>query len=230
MGSKARIAKDLLSIILRGRVDAQYYIEPFAGGMNMIQYVSGNRIANDINYYLIEMFKSLVSGWIPPKNISKEFYKECRDLKHPAHITGYVGFNCSYSGKWFGGYAGQCETKDGIRDYQLEAYNNIMIQVPKLYDVIFENKEYFDLCIPDNSIIYCDPPYQNTTCYKDKFEHVKFWNWCRDMKHKGHDVYVSEYEAPSDFICIYTKQMKSSLSANGKSGYNKTSYEKLFTL
>ena len=32
----------------------------------------------------------------------------------------------------------------------------------------------------------------------------------------------------NDFICIWEKEVKSSLSANGKSGGNKNSIEKLF--
>ena len=35
---------------------------------------------------------------------------------------------------------------------------------------------------------------------------------------------------PSDFICIWEKEVKSSLSANGKIGGSKNSVEKLFTL
>jgi DNA adenine methylase len=33
---------------------------------------------------------------------------------------------------------------------------------------------------------------------------------------------------PNDFECIWEKELKSSLSANGKSGGNKNSVEKLF--
>lgn len=32
MGGKNRFAKELLPIILKDRVDGQYYVEPFAGG------------------------------------------------------------------------------------------------------------------------------------------------------------------------------------------------------
>jgi len=55
MGSKQRFLNGILPIILQGRENNQYYVEPFAGGMNVICEVSGNRIANDKNHYLIEM-------------------------------------------------------------------------------------------------------------------------------------------------------------------------------
>lgn len=95
--------------------------------------------------------------------------------------------------------------------------------------VIFQNKPYYELELPPNSIVYCDPPYDGTSKYKvDNFDHEMFWQWCREMATKGHTLFVSEYEAPDDFECVWQKEAKSSLSANGKIGGNKLSVEKLF--
>lgn len=44
MGSKRRIAKDILPIILENRTPEQFYVEPFVGGANMIDKVQGKRI------------------------------------------------------------------------------------------------------------------------------------------------------------------------------------------
>lgn len=233
MGSKNRFAKEILPIILKDRKENQWYVEPFCGGCNLIDKVNGNRIANDINFYLIKMWIKLQEGWIPKKDISREEYNRIRDNKddYDPWFVGYVGFNCSYSGKWFGGYAGKTKTKLGtIRDYQAEAYNNIMNQVPNLQGIQFNNKSYLDLNIPENSIIYCDIPYQGTTEYKDGFNYSVFYNWVRQMKLIGHEIFISEYNMPDDFKCIWQKQVSSSLSANGKCGGNKLSIEKLFTL
>lgn len=79
MGSKARIAKDLLPIILKDRLERQYYVEPFCGGCNIMDKVDGNRIANDSNSYLISMWKSLTTGWKPPLIIERDFYNEVRN-------------------------------------------------------------------------------------------------------------------------------------------------------
>lgn len=107
----------------------------------------------------------------------------------------------------------------------------MLIQIEKLKNVIFINKDYKNLDIPSNSLIYCDPPYQNTSAYKnvEDFNHKEFWQWCRDKVKEGHIVFVSEYNAPEDFYCIWEKEIGSSLSANGKSGGRKQSIEKLFT-
>jgi DNA adenine methylase len=231
MGSKARFAKPLLEIMLKDRQDDQYYIEPFCGGCNVIDKVTGPRIANDINSYLIEMWKYLVyKKFIPPDNINRDIYNIIRNDKEkfPKHVVGWVGFNCSYSGKFFGGFAGQVKTKLGtVRDYQKEAVKNVLKQVEKLKGTEFYSGNYWDIKIPNNSIIYCDIPYKGTTKYANEFDHGVFWDWARLIS-KNNKVYVSEYEAPDDFECVWSKQAKSSLSANGKCGGNKNSTEKLF--
>lgn len=235
MGSKARFTKEILPIILKDRKPEQWYVEPFAGGMNMIDKVDGLRLANDINHYLIEFWKkATTTDWMPKYDYTKEEYKFIQKNKdiNPAE-TGYVGICCSYSGKWFGRYAGVSNTKQGIRDYRKEAWDNVMKQIPNLKGVVFKSGSYESLELPINSIVYCDIPYQGTYSevegYSCKtFDYDKFWNWVRYISKQGHSVFVSEYNAPADFECVWQKDAKSSLSANGKIGGNKVSVEKLF--
>jgi len=240
MGSKARFAKHILPIILDGQDESQWYVEPFCGGMNMIDKVQGKRIANDNNKYLIELWKGLILDLDRPTDISKEYYSDVRtsynenDGRYSDFIIGWVGFVASANGRFFeGGYSGVSNTKTGkVRDYIDESIRNINKQAPSLNDVIFSNVDYRELVIPYNSIIYCDIPYQGTKQYSTSknFDHDEFWNWARNMSKYGHTVYVSEYNAPDDFICVWEKETKSSLSANGVSGGNKESVERLFTL
>lgn len=226
MGSKNRHAKYLLPIILKERKNDQWYVEPFAGGFNMIDKVEGNRIANDINFYLIELFKAIQNDWIPPTNISETEYLNIRTDKHkyPNYLVGFVGFGCSYSGKWFGGYARGNTNKGTPRNYCNESKRNILKQANKIRSIIIKNKPYLELEIPSNSIIYCDPPYDGVTKYKDNFNHKEFWEWCRD-KAKQHSVFVSEYNAPNDFECIWGKKVNNSLT---KQTGSKQGIEKLF--
>lgn len=230
MGSKNRFAKELLPIILKDRTHEQWYIEPMVGGANIIDKVDGNRLGSDFNEYLTEMWLALTSGWTPKEHYTKDEYIDIKNNKenYPKYLVGYVGINCSYSGKWFGGYAGITQTKGGVRDYQIEAFKNVTKQLKNLRDVVFQYSDYKNLRIPKNSVIYCDPPYEGTTKYKDDFNHTEFWEWCRTKAKEGHKVFVSEYNAPKDFKCVWEKQVKSSLSANGKIGGNKISTEKLF--
>ncbi len=241
MGSKARFTKEILPIILKDRKTEQWYVEPFAGGMNVICEVKGNRLANDKNHHLIEMWKWVVNNGVPIKSdeITKELYDFARDIYNGREektlsdaIVGWIGWMGSANGRFFdGGYSGKSNTKIGtVRDYIKEAISNIEKQLPKMIGVQFESKDYTELEIPANSIIYCDIPYQGTKQYSTSkdFNHSNFWNWCREKAKQGHTIFVSEYNAPTDFECVWQKEAKSSLSANGKIGGSKLSVEKLF--
>lgn len=227
MGSKARLSAKILEVM---DVSGRDYVEPFTGGMNMIAAVDGanSRHANEINKYVVAMFEALVSGWVPP-HITREDYSRLRMLMGDDHVIGWAGIACSYSGKWFGGYAGVVETKQGVRDYQKEALNNALKQAEKLQGVSFSSCCYRDLEIPDGSLVYCDPPHAGTTGYKDSFDSVSFWRWAKRTS-RYCDVYVSEYTAPDFATEILSMPVKSSLSANGVSGGSKASVEKLFKL
>lgn len=65
LGSKNRIAKHILPIILKDRKVDQWYVEPFVGGCNIIDKVKGFRLGNDSHYYLIELWKALQLGYPP---------------------------------------------------------------------------------------------------------------------------------------------------------------------
>jgi len=226
MGSKNRIAKDILPIILLGRKPDQWYVEPFCGGCNIIDKVTGNRMANDINSYLIACAEALSNGWLPDKNITQEMYEDIKNNidKYEPRLVGYVGFQLSYGAMWFSSYR-----KDNIgkRNYSSEAYRHVLNQAKNLKGIKFSNLSYLELRIPNESIIYCDPPYKNTSEYKaniDQFDHDVFWAWCRSKSADGHQVYISEYNAPDDFECIWSKKISSNLTKN------KQATEKLFRL
>lgn len=228
IGSKARYAKYILPLILENRKTNQFYVEPFVGGANLIDKIDGCRIGADINYYLIKLFQAIQNNWIPPEDISEEQYKHIRDNKdlYSPELVAFVGMGCSYSGKWFGGYARGDNDKGVQRNYAKESKHNLLSQKSGILGVNFVCSEYNQLIIPENSIIYCDPPYANTTKYKDSFDNDAFWKWCDNMAENGHSVFVSEYTAPSHWDCIWEKTVCSSLT---KDTGNKTAIERLFT-
>lgn len=165
--------------------------------------------------------------------IDKDQYYAIKNNKdnYTHWLVGHAGINASYSGKWFGGYAGKVKTSGGLRDYMQEAIDNCREQSGKLAGVTFVACDYRDLAFDaENSVIYCDPPYRETTGYASSFDHDSFYEWCRDKRDAGALVLVSEYDMPSDFECIFEVAVKSSLSANGNSGGSKRSTEKLFRL
>ena len=107
VGSKTRIAKDLLSIILPYRGN-RTWVEPFVGGGNMIDKVTGQRIGADANHYAIEALISIRDHLdeLPRNNqeFTEEDYKSLRHSDNYKH-KGYAGFAFSYGAKWLGGWS-----------------------------------------------------------------------------------------------------------------------------
>ena len=79
MGSKNRIAKDILPIVLENRQPDQWYVEPFVGGANSIDKVDGKRIGSDLNKYIISTWKGRQNESIKPIEIPKESYDIARN-------------------------------------------------------------------------------------------------------------------------------------------------------
>jgi len=230
MGSKARIAKHILPIILKDRIEDQHYVEPFVGGGNMIEKVVGPRTGADSDHFVIgalSMIRDDVDS-IPKNNLefTEYDYKKCKagDDAYSAPLRGYAGFAFSFGAIWFSNWAKSVTSKKVPRDHVAEQYRAAIKQNPKLQGCELVVSSYLALEIPENSIIYCDPPYAGTTKYKDDFNHEVFWEWCREKVTEGHKVFVSEYNAPDDFTCVWEKEITSGLHVNT----TKKGVEKLF--
>ena len=232
MGSKNRISKYISPIIQSYINDnTNCYIEPFVGGANMIDKIQcKKRIGCDLHKQLIELLKyTRDKSDTFPLHISEEEYKQVKNNKNKYEdwYLGLVGFCGSNSAKYFNGYARGKDT----RDRPNEAIRNLKKQAPNLKGIEFYNCSFLDLPKDkiNNCVIYCDPPYRNTTKYKtEKFPYEEFYQWCRDMS-KNNTVLISEYSMPDDFTCIWEKETKISLDSNKKSGDNKNKrIEKLY--
>lgn len=231
MGGKNRIANKILPIILKDRKKEQHYIELMCGGCNVIDKVKGNRIASDKNKYLIEMWIALTAGENFTEEIPKILYDKARTEFNNNTTNnfslaeiGWIGFMASYNGRFFdGGYNGNYKK----RNYTKESIDNIKKQLNSMKGVVFKSGNYNEVDIPDNSIIYCDIPYKDTKQYttSKNFNHLEFWEWCKKMTNKGHQIFVSEYNAPPDFKCVWSGNIKSYM----KAGRSKEVTEKLFT-
>lgn len=232
MGSKNRIAKYLLPIILKNRKEGQWYVEPFVGGANMIDKVDGNRIGADSNEYLIEALLLIRDNPESiPNIITEDMYKQLQKAKSVNGITGFTAFAMSFGGKFFGGYRrDKAGTKGCLANMETQTRRSkkaAILQSKLLEGVYLYKRAYNELQIPPNSIIYCDPPYRGTTKYKDQLDYNHFYQWCRDKKAEGHIIFISEYDMPDVFTCVWQKEQVSSLTADTGS---KRAIEKLFTL
>jgi len=224
LGGKSRIAKDIAAVIERER-ESNCFVSLFCGSCSVESKINAEiKILNDNHVYLIEMWKALQNGYNLPTIITDGQYKYVKEHKNEdMALTGFVGFGCSFGGKWFGGLA---RNKKGD-NYCARAERSVLKDLKGLTTAQFLCKDYREVIIPEGAVVYCDPPYKNTTGYTTgSFNTDEFWEYMRKIS-KTNKVFISEQEAPDDFKCIWQKDFKRMLDVNKDNIFTKT--EKLFT-
>ena len=224
MGGKSRISKQIAEI-LNSAIDKNTpFVSLFCGSCAIESKVQTDvKILNDKHPYLIAMWQALQNGWTPPDVVTKEeYYRVKANMDENPALTGFVGFGCSFGGKWWGGYA---KDKRGD-DYCGQAKRGLLKDLVGIQSATFICLDYHDVEIPDNAVVYCDPPYVNTTGYTvGQFDTDEFWDYMRQLS-KRCDVYISEESAPDDFECIWSKEKVRTLEKSDNVGRVKV--EKLF--
>lgn len=222
LGSKARHASDIIAITCATRRPDQFYVEPFVGGGNMINKVpqGAGRIANDKNYGMVALLDQLGNhGWVPPETMTqaqwgKIMKQKCEALDQPGRaLFAFAATGPTFGSMWCGQWAKDYEGMEGTRYRQ--ARDAALRDAPGLAGIKFYDGEFDAFEIPPGSLVYCDPPYSNTTEYSGAVRRIaaddtkstnqwkpsKFWRWCDDLIDiKGCSVYVSEYTGPEAAI------------------------------
>lgn len=108
------------------------------------------------------------------------------------------------------------------------AIKNLKEQAPNLKNIEFYNKSFTDIKVEkvNNLVIYLDPPYKDTKQYMHKIDYDIFYEFCRVLS-KNNKVFISEYNMPNDFECIWEKQTKVTIDKNCKDS-NINRIERLF--
>ena len=90
----------------------------------------------------------------------------------------------------------------------------------------FAHADYRTFNPEPGTLVYCDPPYANTTGYSlGGFNHDEFWKTMRSWSSNGAVVLVSEYDAPEWAEEVWSRGALQSLRKND----NRTAaVEKLF--
>lgn len=73
--------------------------------------------------------------------------------------------------------------------------------------------DYEEVAIPEDSVIYCDIPYEDTNVYNkaEGFDYERFYQWC---ERQTQPVFISSYQMSEDrFDCIEEFTHRSTLSA-----------------
>ena len=224
MGGKSRISKQIAEILNSAIDKNKPFVSLFCGSCAIESKVQADvKILNNKHPYLIAMWQALQNGWMPPDVVTKEeYYRVKVNMDENPALTGFVGFGCSFGGKWWGGYA---KDKRGD-DYCGQAKRGLLKDLPGVQYATFTCLDYHDVEIPNGAVVYCDPPYVNTTGYTiGQFNTNEFWDYMRQLS-KRCDVYISEESAPDDFECIWSKEKVRTLEKSDNVGRVKV--EKLF--
>ncbi len=261
-GGKSRIAKQISSIIVGG-ADMRYqggksriakYISGMIGGAGqcnttLVSLFCGGcsveasaaqyfdrLICNDNHKYLIALLNGVKSGYELPDYVSEEMYQYVRKHKDDDPVlAGFVGFGCSFGGRFFQGYARGKNADTTERNYALQSKKSLLKYNSMMQNAEYVCMDYRNVILPDGCIVYCDPPYEGTKGYENrKFDNSAFWDYMSEIS-KDHLVYISELNAPDDFVSIWQKPITRTLDVN-KNNYFKSleqlfvhkSYEKLF--
>ena len=225
MGGKSRISKQIAEVLNSAINKDTPFVSLFCGSCAIESKVQANvKILNDKHPYLIAMWQALQNGWMPPDVVTEEeYYRVKANMDENPALTGFVGFGCSFGGKWWGGYAKDKHRGD---DYCGQAKRGVLKDVPSVINATFTCLDYHDVEIPDGAVVYCDPPYSNTTGYTvGTFDTNEFYDYMRQLS-KRCEVYISEESAPDDFECIWSKEKVRTLEKSDNVGRVKV--EKLF--
>lgn len=227
-GGKSRIAEQIAPILNAQAGEGNIcFISLFCGSCAIESKIRGFKrvICNDRHPYLIAMFRALQGGYELPDTVSEAeyiFIRENKELYPP--LTGFVGFGCSFGGKWFGGYARNARADN----YAAQSKRSILKDMPGLSGAEFMCKDYRAVPIPPGAVVYADPPYADTTGYTgERFDSADFWACARLIAETGHKIFVSEQKAPEGWVCVWEKPFLRTLDRNKDNQFTVT--EKLFT-
>lgn len=216
MGSKNRLSKYLKPIIEGYLKSGMIYIEPFVGGANMIDKIEWiGKYGYDLNKSIIALLKygayhaklSYIHNRefkLPPEDISVEEFKRLRDLYKQGIASpkiGFAGLMCQL-GTFYSSYQNDKDKRDQLRRNLEKQFSN-----PLFFNTQFEYKNYKDLKL-QSAVIYCDPPYPNTTQYniKEKFDYDHFLSKCDEWYKDGNIVLLSGNFIPNrDWRVLFEK-------------------------
>lgn len=256
MGSKRKIASQLITYIANANPHAKHFYDLFGGGGAMSFAAQQSGFFDSVHYNELNTAVVALLKKIRTDGVTDEFYQWVDRERFFELIEG---------DDWLAGLAQTCwsfgnnqkgylygrkieQVKRAAHDEVMSAGGNAfrlevlrerkkagrfdlehlerlqhLERLEHLERLQITNLDYRTVPIttpPEQTIIYCDIPYQGTAEYKhDGFDHEAFFEWCRQSPYK---IYVSSYDAPME--CVFEIAHRSKLSATA----NKRVTERLF--
>ena len=186
-------------------------VVPFAGMLHVARRLPFRcpMQVSDISSDIVAFWSELQAGWEPPSEISSDEYHQLRK-QPPSALKTFACFACSYNGKEWGGY----------RPRKLEGCRNRVLQAREQFQLaeVLSAFVFPDWPIPTNKVVYLDPPYRNNRIGGRfaKFDTEAFWKRAREWVDAGNLVFVSEWEAPDDWECVWETTMSCGHSNRSK--------------
>lgn len=226
LGGKTRLAKHIVPLMLRH--NRPTYVEPFLGGGSVAEKMAPhfeNVYLSDVHEDLILMWQALQQGWEPPDHVSEEEYARLKKSE-PSALRGFVGFGCSFGGRWFEGYA-----RSGKTNFAATSRRVVLRQIKGIGQAKIIQRGYasaLEGVEASQCVVYCDPPYASTKRYSgtDTFNHDEFYRVVKQWADRGATVYVSEYNGHPDWELVYEREQ--ALTVKKTSAKRETRTEKLW--
>ncbi len=194
-GGKTRIAKHIAPIVNRERAGRLCW-EPFCGGLGMTEHLLPD-VASDVHPGLIALYEKLRAepDWLDGFECTEEIYQAAKSWPDDDPAKAFIGFGCAFGGKWFGGFARRQITAKNPHSVTHVSRSTLKRKIEKTSRVQFKNLSFFDVRPQPGWLIYCDPPYANTTLAgaAKGFDFDGFKRRCELWTKAGSIVYVSEY-------------------------------------
>jgi len=197
-GGKAKNATKIASYI-NPYIGTRTYLEPFCGALSVACKVNAEyKIMSDADKYIISLWRAVKNGWQPPTEVSEKRYNEIRENPdaYPEELVAFVSHACSFAGAYWGGYA-RDKTN---RDYAFVGSKGVMKKKPFLKGMNFFECSYTHWANITEAVIYCDPPYKDTSQEyrvnkKQRFDSDAFWEQVK-LWASNNTVFISELSAP----------------------------------
>ena len=228
LGGKSKNAQHILDVINHPTFDGMDYVEPFVGYCHILRRVERKRSydASDAHPLLVTLLAEVMRG-TPLPRVTRAEYEALRAAPDGSLRAAVAAFAFSFNGKEWGGYVNEYRRRDGrvddIPGSRFRYYETLRSN-PTMRRATVRCRDYASET-PSGALVYCDPPYAATTRYgRMTFDTAAFWETVRRWS-VDNFVFVSEYAAPDDFLCVAESAKQSCVAG----GHRQTSrVERLF--
>lgn len=216
-GGKHLASRPIAAIL--ADTDRARYLEPFVGGASVLAAIAPHfqtAVAADSSIDVILMWQAVTDGWTPPEDMSKEQY-ECLRHSPPSALRGFAGHACSFGGKWFAGYAAPSKPRPRVpygENFARSGSRSCVKKAAAFSNVTWVVSDYRGWSPDQEWVVYCDPPYVRTTRHREQFDTDQFWMVMDQWSDRGAQVFVSEYEAPPGWACVWEKNTPRKMEGN----------------